>query len=245
MNAALQTLKDHRSIRRYQDRDVEPELLDQVLLAAQAMPTSINAQQVSVVVVRDADRRRKIAEIAGGQPWIAQAPVFLVFVMDFHKTALAGTKNGKPQVIHQSAEGAMVGTFDAGLAMAGALVAAESLGLGIVPIGGIRRDPAAMIELLGLPPFTFPVAGLVVGHPTDRSAQKPRLPVGGFVHQERYDTTAVDLAVEAYDETMAAYYRDRGDKSVNWSQQVALTYQQVYFPQVYPTLRAQGFSLDR
>jgi FMN reductase [NAD(P)H] len=245
MNATLQTIKTHRSIRRYEDRPVDQAHLDQILQAAQAMPSSINAQQVSVVVVRDAARRARIAELAGGQPWVAQAPVFLVFVMDFHKTALAGTKNGKPQVIHESAEGALVGTFDAGLAMGGAILAAESLGLGIVPIGGIRRDPAALIDLLGLPPYTYPVAGLVVGHPADRSATKPRLPVQAFVHQERYDREAVGPAVDAYDETMAEYYRNRGDKAANWSQQVAGTYQQVYFPQVYPTLKSQGFSLDK
>jgi len=245
MNATLETIKAHRSIRRYEDRPVDQAHLDLILQAAQAMPTSINAQQVSVVVVRDAERRQKIAALTGGQPWIAQAPVFLVFVMDFHKTALAGARNGKPQVIHESAEGALVGTFDAGIAMGGAIVAAESLGLGIVPIGGIRRDPQAMIELLGLPPLTFPVAGLVVGHPADRSALKPRLPVGSFVHEETYGATGVADAVEAYDRTMEAYYRDRGDKSTTWTAQVAGTYQQVYYPKVYPTLKDQGFSLDK
>jgi FMN reductase [NAD(P)H] len=245
MNATLEILKNHRSIRRYEPRDLDPETLEHILKAAQAMPSSINAQQVSVVVVRDPARRQKIAEIAGGQPWIAQAPVFLVFVMDFHKTALAGSKNGKPQVIHESAEGALVGTFDAGLAMGGAILAAESLGLGIVPIGGIRRDPAALIALLNLPEFTYPVAGLVVGHPADRSATKPRMPTAAFVHHESYDANAVAPAVEAYDQTMAAYYQNRGDKSVNWSQQVAHTYQQVYFPRVFPTLKSQGFSLDK
>lgn len=245
MNQTIQTITDHRSIRRYEEREVEPALLDQVLRAAQAMPTSINAQQVSVVVVRDAERRRKISELTGGQPWIAQAPVFLVFVADFHKTARAAVKNGKTQVIHESAEGALVGTFDAGIAMGGAIVAAESLGLGIVPIGGIRRDPQAMIDLLGLPPFTYPVAGLVVGHPADRSAQKPRLPVASYVHFETYDVPAVEKAIVDYDQTMAEYYQSRGDKATDWSTQVAGTYQQVYFPKVFPTLKGQGFLLDK
>lgn len=245
MNDTIKTITSHRSIRSYEARDVAPEVLDQVLQAARAMPTSINGQQVSVLVVRDAERRRRISELTGGQVWIAQAPVFLVFVADFHKTSQAGAKKGKAQVIHESAEGALVGTFDAGLAMGGAIVAAESLGLGIVPIGGIRRDPQAMIELLGLPPLTYPVAGLVVGYPADRSAQKPRMPVEAYVHQETYNAPAVEKAVNDYDKSMEAYYTARGDKSTDWSSQVASTYQQVYFPKVYPTLRDQGFLLDK
>ncbi len=90
---------------------------------------------------------------------------------DFYKTGIAGEKNDKPQIIHESIEGTMVGTFDCGLAMGGAIVAAESMGLGIVPIGAIRKNPEEMIRLLDLPERTFPVVGLVVGYPADQSAQ--------------------------------------------------------------------------
>ena len=245
MNETIQTIMNHRSIRDYKIDDVEPAQLDAILNAAQTMPTSVNGQQVSVIVVRDIEKRRKIAELAGGQPWIAQAPVFLVFVVDFHKTSRALVKNGKTQVIHESAEGAVMGTFDTGLAMGGAIVAAESLGLGIVPIGGIRRDPQAMIDLLGLPRFTYPVAGLVVGHPRDLSAMKPRLPAKGFVHPETYDEKAVENAISDYDRTMEEYYRNRGDKSTDWSSQVAGLYHKVYYPKVYPTMVAQGFLMDK
>jgi FMN reductase [NAD(P)H] len=241
MNATIQTITDHRSIRSYTDQPVSEDHLNAILAAAQAMPTSINGQQVSVVVVRDADRRAQIAELAAGNPWIAQAPVFLVFVADFHKTGLGVQKKGKTQVIHASAEGAVVATFDAGLAMGGAIVAAESLGLGIVPIGGIRKDPQGIIDLLGLPASTFPLAGLVIGHPADRSSQKPRMPRAGFAHPERYDQAAVAQAVETYDGVLADYYTKRGDKVSDWSTGMAWAYQQVYYPRVGPVLRSQGF----
>lgn len=242
MNSTIQTIRDHRSIRRYLDKDVSPEHLDAILRAAQAMPTSINGQQISIVVVRDADRRRKISELASGNPWIAEAPVFLVFVADFHKTGLGVRKKDKTQVIQASAEGAVVATFDAGLAMGGAIIAAESLGLGIVPIGGVRRNPQGIIDLLGLPAQTFPLVGLVVGHPADRSAVKPRMPLSAFAHEEVYQSEAVAAGVDAYDETMAEYYRNRGDKASDWSTPVAWAYQQVYYPQVGPVLRSQGFA---
>lgn len=245
MNATLEVMTNHRSIRRYLDTPVADEQLDQILAATQAMPSSVNGQQVSVIVVRDPQTRATIAQLAGGQPWIAQAPVFLVFTMDFHKTGLAARRHGRTQVIHESSEGLVLGTFDAGIALGGSLVAAESLGLGVVPIGGIRKDPAAMIQLLGLPEGTYPVAGLVVGHPADRSAPKPRMDRRAFAHPERYDAAAVEAAVVEYDRTMEAYYRDRGDKATDWSSQLSGMYQQVYFPLVHPTLVAQGFHQDK
>ncbi|MDN5304929.1 MAG: reductase, partial [Fusobacteriaceae bacterium] len=133
MNETIKVIKNHRSIRQYLDKDIPQEHLNAILEAAQAMPTSINGQQVSIIVIRDKATKEKIAELAGGQPYIAKAPVFLVFVADFYKTYLAGEKLGEAQVIHESIEGTTVGTFDSGLAMGAAIIAAESLGLGIVP----------------------------------------------------------------------------------------------------------------
>ena len=126
------------------------------------MPTPIHGQQLSIIVVKDSKRKQKFSELAGNHVWVAQAPFFLVFVMDMNKTAKAGEIAGLTQVLHESAEVVLVSSFEAGLAMRAAIIAAESLDLGTVPIGGIRKNPQEMIDLLELPEKTFPVAGLVV-----------------------------------------------------------------------------------
>ena len=56
--------------------------------------------------------------------------------------------------------------------MATLMTAARAFGLGVVPIGGIRRDPQAMIDLLRLPPNTFPVDGVVLGYVDRRISSK-------------------------------------------------------------------------
>lgn len=245
MNQTIEIIKNHRSIRNYLDKDVPDALLTEILKAAQAMPTSINGQQISIIVVKDKDKREEIAKLTGDQSWISQAPVFLVFVADFYKTNLASEKNGIKEIIHESMEGTLVGTFDAGLAMGAAIIAAESLGLGIVPIGAVRRKPNEMIKLLDLPQYTYPLVGLVVGYPVDASAQKPRLPYNAMVHMETYQKEGLTAVINEYDETMADYYSQRGDKDSNWSKQVANAYKQVYFPEVYSTLKKQGFKNDK
>jgi FMN reductase [NAD(P)H] len=246
MNEIIKSITNHRSIRQYADQDISEEVLNEILASIQAMPSSINAQHTSVIVVRDKAKKKKISELAGNQAYIDQAPVFLVFVMDFYKTKLAAEKNGRTQVIHESLEGTAAGVFDAGLAMGGAIIAAESLGLGIVPIGGIRKDPKAIIELLELPEFTYPVAGLVVGYPDTESKKKPRMPLEGFVHENSYDKEKLNPIIDAYDAEMESYLKDIGrEQEVNWSALTSSVYQYVYYPEVKPTLEAQGFKNDK
>ncbi|TDT72559.1 FMN reductase [NAD(P)H] [Hypnocyclicus thermotrophus] len=246
MNETIKTIKNHRSIREYLNKDIPKEHLDAILEAAQAMPTSINGQQVSVIVVKDKNTKEKIAELAGGQPYIAKAPVFLVFVADFYKTYLAGKKAGEPQVIHESIESTAVGTFDSGLAMGAAIIAAESLGLGIVPIGGIRRNPEEMIKLLELPEYTYPLVGLCIGYAENNSKQKPRLPKETFIHNEKYQKDNLIKYISDYDKTMEMYLKEIGlENEENWSSRTASIYKQVYFPNVYPTMKSQGFKNDK
>lgn len=243
MNKVINSIKDHRSIRQYKSEAVSDAMLNEIIESAQAMPNSINGQQTSVIVVRDQEKKNRIAEMAGGQPWIAAAPVFLLFVSDFYKTDLAAKKNGLEQKIHESVEGTVVGAVDVGLNMAGAMIAAESLGLGTVPIGGIRKNPKGMIELLGLPDKTFPVAGLTIGHPEDRSHKKPRLPMNTFRHDESYKTEGLDQEINRYDDQMEGYLKEiNREVEGNWSKNTSSIYQYVYFPDVYPTMKDQGFT---
>jgi FMN reductase [NAD(P)H] len=245
MNETIKKLQNHRSIRKYLDKDLPEELLQEILVAAQSMPTSINGQQISIIVVKDKSRKDKIAELVGNQVWISQAPVFLIFIADFYKTYLASKKNGIDQVIHESIEGTLVGTFDAGIAMGATIAAAESLGLGIVPIGSVRRKPYDIIKLLQLPKYTYPLVGLTIGYPADASAQKPRMPFNAFVHNEFYSADNIIKAIDEYDETMNKYYTDRGDKATNWSRQISDAYKQVYFPEVYGSIIEQGFANNK
>ena len=246
MNETINLIKNHRSIRTYLEKDISDDILDEILKAVHSMSTSINGQQVSVIVVRDKEKKSELAKIAGGQTWIEKAPVFLVFVADFYKTYLAGNKAGNSQIIHESIEGTVVGTFDSGLAMGAAIISAESLGLGLVPLGGIRRDPEEVIKLLKLPKYTYPIAGLCIGYPADESRKKPRLPFETFVHRDEYSVESLQGHIEKYDEKFETYLTEIGrEKEVNWSTNTSGIYKSVYFPKVHPTMKKQGFTNDK
>ena len=242
MNEVVKTLMDHRSIRQYTREPVDENQLLQILQAAQAAPSSINGQQISLIVIKDQQKKEKIAELSGGQPWIAQAPVFLLFVADYYRAKLAAEKNHEALVITDSLESIMVSSVDVGLAMGNAIAAAESMGLGIVPIGAVRRNPDEIVKMLQLPEFVFPIAGLVIGHPDGHSEKKPRLPMKAVVHDEVYNTETSRL-IDEYDDTISAYLLKRSDGTDHrkWSEIVSGLYNKVYFPKVSPVIKEQGF----
>ncbi|MDO7905936.1 NADPH-dependent oxidoreductase [Paenibacillus sp. JX-17] len=240
MNEVVQSLLEHRSIRQYTEEPISREQLEAIIDAAQAAPSSINGQQVSIVGVDEAGLKRKLAELTGNQKWVDEAPLFLVFCADYHRAAIAAEKNNENLVITEGIEASLVGATDVGLSMGYAIAAAESMGLGTVPIGGIRRMPLEVIELLNLPKYVFPVCGLVIGHPADRSAKKPRLPREAVYHGNRYSTDQQTL-IDQYDETYRNYLQQRGAQDRTWTSSIAGIYNRVYYPQVRSMLEQQGF----
>ncbi|GEP63514.1 NADPH-dependent oxidoreductase [Clostridium beijerinckii] len=244
MNNTIENIKNHRSIRQYLDKDISDEIIDEIIKAAQAMPNSINGQQTTVIAIRDKSKKEKLAELVGNQEYVAKAPVFLVFVMDFYRTYLAGEKTGSKQIIHEDIESALVGAVDSGITLGAAIIAAESLGLGTVPIGGIRKNPEEVIELLDLPKYTFPLVGLAIGYPSDESHTKPRIPFESFRHNDTYNKEAIENSIDSYDEEMEAYLKDIGryDKEKNWSTLTSSVYQNIYYPKVKDAMKKQGFT---
>lgn len=245
LNETMGVLLDHRSIRAYDDEPVSDEVLGQILDAVQAAPNWVNLQHVSVVVVRDPSRRARFAELCGGQRHVAEAPAFLVFCGDFYRTKLAFDLHGREFAgVADNLDNLIMVAHEAGIALEAAVVAAESLGLGTVPIGDVRLHGLDIVRELGLPEHAVPLLGLCVGYPAEDPGQKPRLPREAVCFEERYN---LDLAaaLDRYDEEYAAYLEKRpwNSRVGTWTQLVADFYRPPYdhYPEVPELLRQQGF----
>lgn len=247
MNPVIDTLNRHRSIRSFTGKQVTEEQVESIVRTAMASANWINGQQVTVIEVFDAQDKAEIGAAAGNQKHVKEAPVLLIFCMDFRRAKLAADKQGVELGVVNDIEAVMIGSTDVGLAMGNAIAAAESMGLGIVPIGGIRRDPSRVISLLELPQYVFPIAGLVIGHPDEDPGLKPRLPLPAVYHKGKYNSSFEEL-VEQYDVQIAEYTKARsnGAASSRWTERTAMFYSEGYLPyaqNVTPALKGQGFSL--
>ncbi|MGP4014700.1 NADPH-dependent oxidoreductase [Saccharopolyspora sp. 5N708] len=221
-NEVLATQLSHRSVRSYLPDPVSDATISALVAAAQSAPTSSNLQLWSVVVVRDAQRRARLADVAGGQQHVVDAPVLLVWLADLARARrvteeLAAATDGADYL-----ESALVAVVDAALAAQNASLAAESLGLGTVFLGALRNRPLEVAAELGLPSNVFPLFGLVVGHPdpAQRTAVKPRLPQQAVLHHERYDLDVQPPHVERYEALLNDFYAAAGLES-SWVKRVA------------------------
>ena len=244
MNETVRLLQAHHSSRKYKSDPVPADILDAIIECARRAPTSTNSHEISLVVVRNADSRARIATIAGGQPWIAQTPVFITVIADLYKTGLGVKKAGAEQAFQRSLEGILAAVSDAGIAIATLMTAARAFGLGVVPIGGIRRDPQAMIDLLQLPPNTFPVDGVVLGYVAEESSQKPRMAIESFRHEETYHPEVLESAIDAYDRTLEEYWLKIGrSDGLSWSANMAQHYGSIS-RLIKAVAHKQGFTIE-
>ena len=192
-----------------------------MLAAAQSAATSSNLQVWSAVAVRDPARKERLSVLAGDQPHIRQCLLFVVWLADLSRLARVAQAEGIPPVANDYLEMALMATIDAPLAAQNAVVAAESMGLGTVYIGGIRNQPLEVAQELGLPPGVFAVVGLCVGYPAPDvpATVRPRLPqhVVGFAEQYGISSEEEAAAIERYNQAMNEYQASVGMKPKRWS----------------------------
>lgn len=213
----------HRSVRKYLDTPVTDEQLTAIIGAAQRASTSSNLQAWSAVAIRDEDRKRRLSEALGGQTYIEQAPVFLVWIADLARNdALIRAQEVVPETLGY-VEITVLSAIETGIAAQNALLAAESLGLGGVFVGGVRNNPRAVSSELGLPKHAFPMFGMSIGvpDPAEGTGIKPRLPLSGVLHRERYDTEAWRAATEQYEHDYREYFEGQGVPGRSWARTIA------------------------
>lgn len=188
MNQVIQQLKDRKSVRVFTDRPITAEEQAAILEAAVNAPTAGNQQLYTIIKVTDPALKAQLAETCDHQPFIATAPLVLIFCADCRKWYNAFLEYGcEPR--NPGAGDLLLAVSDTNIAAQNAVVAAHSLGIGSCYIGDIMENAEKHREMLSLPAYVFPAAMLVMGYPTDQqlSRQKPeRTQMHHIVHENRY-----------------------------------------------------------
>ena len=226
MNETIELLLNHRSIRKFADKPLSKGQIEAIVASAQSASTSSFIQAYSIIGITDLEKKEKLAELAGNQSYVAKNGHFFVFCADFSRHALIGEMEGKD--VHKSIESTekfMVALIDAALAAQNAVIAAESMGLGICYIGGIRNHLEEICQLLKTPSRVLPLFGLAVGYPESIADKKPRLPLQHVYHENEYeqDRNEMQKELESYNKTIADYYVERtnGARNDTWTSQMA------------------------
>lgn len=214
MNQTIERIHARRSVRAFTSEPVSAEAERAILEAACQAPTAGNQQLYSIVVVRDQAEKDELARTCDNQPFIARAPLVLVFCADvrrWHEAFLAaGAEAREPGV------GDFLLAFeDTAIAAQNAVVAADALGLGSCYIGDVLERREDQARILGCPRHVVPAVMLVIGHPAPaqlRRAKPARLPLSDIVFEDRYEARDAerlleDLRPKAAADDLAAWAR--------------------------------------
>ena len=181
----LQIIADRRSIRRYQDREVPPGFLDEILEAVRWTPSGGNIQPWEVIVVRVPETKKALQETMQGynpaRKCVTQAPLLLVLCA---KVKIPDTYKKDKDISTKFGDWWFL--FHLGSAAQSLALAAHALGLATVMIGYFDHDRAK--ETLEVPEGYEVVLITPLGYPDATPKPPPRRETMEFTHSERFGT---------------------------------------------------------
>jgi nitroreductase len=249
---ALARLLEHRSHRKYAPQPVSAELLQLLFACALSSPSKSDLQQADIVHVRDAVKRKTIADLVPDMPWVRNAPVFLLFCGNNRRIRQVAELRGKP-FANDHLDAFMNSAVDAGIVLASFIHAAEAAGLGCCPISSVRNHAQAVSDLLELPDWVFPLAGLCVGYPSEPGMITSRLGLEVTVHTDCFDESDIAAKIDAYDRRRLARQQYKKQRDVarfgtaelyGWSEDKARQYAKPERADFGAFIRGKKFNLS-
>ena len=198
MNPIIESLYQRKSVRAYLDKPISHQDKQAILKAALQAPTAGNMTLYTILDITDPSIKSHLSVTCDNQPFIATAPMVLIFCADYHRWYQLFRRHVSE--VRTPAHGdLLLANADALIAAQNAVVAAESLGIGSCYIGDITENFEIHRDLLGLPDYVVPTCMLCFGYPTDQQAirRKPgRFTVEDVVHENGYSLEKGDRMEE-------------------------------------------------
>ncbi len=188
MNPIIESIKTRKSTRQFENKEITNYIKSAILEAAFQAPTAGNQMLYAIIDVTDQTLKNQLVKTCDNQPFIAEAPLVLIFLADTRRWHDAYVEAGL-EVRNPGMGDLFLAIQDAVIAAQNVVVAAESFGIGSCYIGDILENVEMHRELLKLDEYTVPIAMLVLGYPTESQINrtKPnRFDRKYIVHENKY-----------------------------------------------------------
>jgi nitroreductase len=180
MNPVIETILKRKSVRAYEEREIEMEAREMIFQSALRAPTAGDMMLYSIIEVSDQTIKDQLAKTCDNQPFIARAPLVLLFLADYQRWYDYFLASGVEQAcveknipMRKPQEGDLfLACCDALLAAQNAVIGAESLGIGSCYIGDVMDQYETHRALFNLPKYVFPIALLCFGYPTEQQKNR-------------------------------------------------------------------------
>lgn len=200
MNETINTILEHRSIRKYTEQPISDTTLELILKAACNGSTMGNMQLFSIIVTRDKSKMKEMAPLHFNQPIATNAPLILTFCADFNRFNKYCSFRDADTTAYNNMQSYHWAVIDAIIAAQNACVAAESLGLGLCWLGTITYNADQFIDVLKLPKGVIPVACISFGYSAENPDLTDKLPLEALIHNEFYHDYSEDSINQFYEE---------------------------------------------
>ncbi len=182
----INTIFDHRSIRKYKCDPIPEDILNKILEAGFRASTTGNMQVYSIIVTKNIENKKQLCNIHFGQKMVEEAPVLLTFCADFNRfNKWCEQRQAEPG--YDNYLSFFTAAIDALLAAQNVALAAESYGLGICYLGTTTYQADKLIDFFKCPMGVVPITTLVVGYPNENPELTDRLPFEAIIHNEKYN----------------------------------------------------------
>ena len=213
MNQVIDVIHNRKSVRAYEDKPVPEDVRDMILKSAMRAPTAGNMMLYSIIEVSDQEAKDKLVDTCDNQPFIAKAPLVLVFLADYQRWVDSFKVSGVEQLCAEKGvpmvkpeEGDLfLACCDALIAAQTAVIAAESLGVGSCYIGDILENYEIHREMFDLPQYAIPICMVCFGYPSQEQRERERTERFGeefIVFKNRYKR----LGEEEFEEMYAGFH---------------------------------------
>jgi len=175
-------LRNRISLRQYAELPIKHEDKNAIIEAAMRAPTAGNMMMYSMIIVSDQDLKQRLSETCDHQPFIAKAPLVIVFLADLQRWFDYYQDSGVEdfcsdqgmEFTEPDEADLLLASSDALIAAQNTVISAEALGIGSCYIGDIMENYETHKELFNLPPYVFPISMLCYGYYPEGERPKPR-----------------------------------------------------------------------
>jgi len=189
-----------RSVRAFQDQEIPDAMIEKLLDVANNAPSGGNIQPLSIILVRNPEGRCKLAQLAGGQPWVKNAPLSMIFCLDFYRIKKWAEMCRTDFRGEQALNHFLIAYADLMAAAQNVVILAESFGLGSVYIGSIQHEIDDTRKYFEIPEHVLPMMVLSLGYPKSIPRTIPKLKKEAIVHHEKYRKLEENEIRKAFDE---------------------------------------------
>jgi len=222
LNETINVLLNHKSVRKYQDKKIESEILEKLLDAGIRAPSSGNLQNYSLLVIDEKEKLEFLAEETYS-PFVKEAPLVIIACIDQYRFYRLCNIYDAP--FHfDNADAVFIGVWDAIVAMHNIVIAAESLGLGTCYIGLILSTKYK--EILNIPDYVYAVGMVSIGYPHHETKLRSRHPKEAIVHRNTYQNFSDEKLMSLYDNWLKNWPRfyDKlsDEKKKHWNEELGV-----------------------